>query len=64
MTISVEILISIFFVLLTPIVISLMWVKGIDYMQKNHPDYKGYDLFDEGEEDKPLDEDEIDDIKN
>ena len=65
MTISVEILISIFFVLLTPIVISLMWVKGIDYMQKNHPDYKGYDLFDEeGEEDKPLDEDEKDDIKN
>jgi hypothetical protein len=43
-----------------------MWVKGIDYMQKNHPDYKGYDLFDEeeGEEDKPLDEDEKDDIKN
>jgi hypothetical protein len=65
MTISVEILISIFFVLLTPIVISLMWVKGIDYMQKNHPDYKGYDLFDEeGEEDKPLDEDEKDDIKD
>ena len=65
MTISVEILISIFFVLLTPIVISLMCVKGIDYMQKNHPDYKGYDLFDEeGEEDKPLDEDEKDDIKN
>ena len=47
MTISVEILIAIFFVLLTPIVISLMWVKGIDYMQKNYPDYKGYDLFDE-----------------
>ena len=65
MTISVEILISIFFALLTPIVISLMWVKGIDYMQKNHPDYKGYDLFDEeGEEDKPLDEDEKDDIKD
>jgi hypothetical protein len=64
MTISVEILISIFFVLLTPIVISLIWVKGIDYMQKNYPDYKGYDLFDEGEEDKPLDKDEKDDIKN
>ena len=64
MTISVEILIAIFFVLLTPIVISLMWVKGIDYMKKNYPDYKGYDLFDEGEEDKPLYEDEKDDIKN
>jgi len=23
------------------------WVKGIEYMQKNHPDYKGEDLFDE-----------------
>ena len=64
MTISVEILIAIFFVLLTPIVISLIWVKGIDYMQKNHPDYKGEDLFDEDEKDEPLDEDEKDDVKN
>ena len=63
MTISVEILIAILFVLLIPIVISIMWVRGIDYMQKNHPDYKGHDLFDE-EEDKPLDEDEKDDVKN
>ena len=23
------------------------WVRGIDYMQKNHPDYKGEDLFNE-----------------
>jgi hypothetical protein len=23
------------------------WIKGIDYMQKNHNDYKGEDLFDE-----------------
>ena len=23
------------------------WVKGIDYMRKNHPDYKGEDLFGE-----------------
>jgi hypothetical protein len=22
-----------------------MWVGGIDYMHKNHPDYKGDDLF-------------------
>ena len=28
------------------------WVKGIDYMQKNHPDYKGEDLFDEDLKDK------------
>jgi len=28
-----------------------LWVQGIDYMKKNHPDYKGDDLFNE-EEDK------------
>jgi hypothetical protein len=22
-----------------------MWVDGIDYMHKNHPDYTGDDLF-------------------
>jgi hypothetical protein len=27
--------------------ISWRWVEGIDYMQKNHPDYKGDDLFGE-----------------
>lgn len=25
--------------------ISWRWVVGIDYMQKNHPDYTGDDLF-------------------
>ncbi len=25
--------------------ISYFWVRGIDYMQENHPDYKGDDLF-------------------
>lgn len=25
------------------------WVRGIDHMRENHPDYKGEDLFDEGE---------------
>jgi hypothetical protein len=29
-----------------------LWVKGIDYMQENHPDYKGDDLFGNFEEDK------------
>jgi hypothetical protein len=29
----------------------ILWVEGIDYMKKNHPDYKGEDLFNE-EEDK------------
>ena len=28
------------------------WVKGIDCMQENHPDYKGEDLFDEDLKDK------------
>ena len=31
--------------------ISWRWVEGIDYMQKNHPDYKGEDLFGEFDED-------------
>ena len=21
------------------------WIRGIDYMEKNHPDYKGEDMF-------------------
>jgi hypothetical protein len=25
--------------------ISYLWVRGIDYMKENHPDYKGNDLF-------------------
>ena len=29
------------------IIISILWVRGIDYMKENHPDYKGEDLFDE-----------------
>lgn len=32
--------------------ISIIWVRGIDYMQTNHPDYKGLDLFDEENEDE------------
>jgi hypothetical protein len=27
--------------------LSWSWVRGIDYMKENHPDYKGEDLFDE-----------------
>ena len=34
-------------VLLAPIM--WLWVSGIDYMHKNHPDYKGNDLFGENE---------------
>lgn len=31
--------------------ISWRWVEGIDYMQKNHPDYKGEDFLDWGDDD-------------
>ena len=30
-------------------VVSWRWIKGIDYMKENHPDYKGEDLFDESD---------------
>lgn len=31
-----------------------LWTGGIDYMQRNHPDYKGYDLFDEEDKNEIL----------
>jgi hypothetical protein len=52
MTISVEILLSILVIFSILPVISVLWVRGIDYMHKNHPDYKGYYLFDEDEDEK------------
>jgi hypothetical protein len=33
-------------------IISYFWVRGIDYMKENHPDYKGEDFLDWDEEDK------------
>ena len=33
------------------IVISYLWVRGIDYMTRNHPEYKGDDLFGDFNED-------------
>ena len=30
------------------------YVKSIDYMQENHPDYKGEDLFGEDEENNKI----------
>ena len=35
-------------------IISYFWVRGIDYMHKNHPDYKGDDFlnWDKDEDDK------------
>jgi hypothetical protein len=33
----------------------ILWVDGIDYMNKNHPDYKGEDLFNEEEDEEKND---------
>lgn len=33
--------------LLIVVLLAIGWVRGIDYMKENHPDYKGEDLFDE-----------------
>lgn len=35
----------ILFVVLAVGLLSWSWVRGIDYMKENHPDYKGEDLF-------------------
>ena len=39
-------------VVITTFVIAWKWAKAIDYMHKNHPDYKGEDLFDEDKKDE------------
>ena len=39
-------------ILLIVIPLAIFWASGIDYMNKNHPDYKGEDLFDEEENKK------------
>jgi hypothetical protein len=36
-------------IIISLIPIVYLWVKGIDYMHKTHPNYKGEDLFDESE---------------
>jgi hypothetical protein len=33
------------------IAVVVVYVKGIDFMRDNHPDSKGYDLFDEEDKD-------------
>jgi len=42
-----ELVISIIVVSIISIFEGILWVNGINYMDKNHPDYKGEDLFDE-----------------
>ena len=44
----VVIAVMVFFVAL----ISWSWVRGIDYMKENHPDYKGEDFLNWDEDDK------------
>lgn len=39
--------------------ISFFWVRGIDYMQKNHPDYRGEDFLNWGNEDNEDDKNQI-----
>jgi hypothetical protein len=34
-------------------IIAFFWVRGIDYMKENHPDYKGEDFLNWGEETAP-----------
>jgi len=36
--------------------IAYIWVRGIDNMKKNHPDYKGEDFLNWGDEDNPWDD--------
>ena len=38
------------FMVLGTALLSWSWVKGIDYMKENHPDYKGEDFLDWGED--------------
>jgi hypothetical protein len=33
-------------------IISYLWVRGIDFMKENHPDYKGDDFLNWDEDDK------------
>ena len=44
------IVIPIVIIILIPLCI--LWVKGIDFMNENHPDYKGEDFFNEEEDEK------------
>jgi len=39
-------MIAIFIMIGIAALISWVWVKGIDNMKKNHPDYKGKDFLD------------------
>ena len=40
-----EILVGVVCVLLMVLPVTYLWITGIDYMMKNHPDYKGDDFL-------------------
>ena len=46
-----EIIFTIIFGLAFSVII-ILWVEGIDYMDKNHPDYKGDEFFNEEDKEK------------
>lgn len=41
------------FMFLFTAIISYGWVENIDYMKENHPDYKGEDFLDWGDDAEP-----------
>ena len=53
----------ILFMVLGTALLSWSWVRGIDYMKENHPDYKGEDFLNWGEETAPWENDKWDDNK-
>lgn len=40
----------IIFIVASTALLSWSWVRGIDYMKENHPDYKGEDFLDWGDD--------------
>ena len=53
----------IIFIVASTALLSWAWVSGIDYMNKNHPDYKGEDLFGDDDVTKMAGRDGWDDDK-
>jgi hypothetical protein len=53
-----ELLITILSCLGVSFILAVLWVRGFDYMEKNYPDYKGEDLFDEDLTKTPTKKDE------
>jgi len=53
-----------FFMFIFVALISWAWVSGIDNMKKNHPDYKGEDFLNWGDESAPWETEKKDDKKS